>query len=191
MLGSAAEQSEAVDPAVPQQETQDKVPGLIPAHGGPGRHCSAAGTGVGAAVWGKCWETGAGVSGRGLQGGTRGAHRGRVLEAAAGCRGGSPAGARGGGSSRPDEQRRGHGGGRGEGHGGGAYGGGGCCFHGNDDEHCGCDGGFESDDLFDYADASLEGCGGCVQACGISLACSGDEVFGLGAAPRAAWGKRG
>lgn len=176
---------------MPQEETQDKVLGLIPARGGPGRHCSAAvrGESVGAAAWGRCLETGAGVSGMGLEDGTQAAHRG--LEVAAGCRGGIPVEARGDGSSRPDGQRGGHGGGRGGGRGGGAYGDDGCCFRGNDGDCCGCDGGFESDDLFDCADASWEGCAGCVQECGISLACSEDEVCDLGAAPRAAWGKRG
>lgn len=152
MLGSAAGQSEAEGLAVPQEETQDMVLGLIPVHGGPGEHCSAAGKGVsvGAEVWERCLETGAGVSEMGLEDGTQDAHQGRALEAAAGCRGGSPVEELSGGSSRPDAQRKVRGGG----HDGGACGGGGCCFHGNDDGCCGCDGGVESDGPFDCADAS-------------------------------------
>lgn len=178
---------------VPQEGTQDKVLGLIPVHGGPGPHCSAAGmrVGVGAAVWGRYWETDAGVSEMGLEDGIRDAHRSRALETAAGCRGGNSVVELGGGSSRLDVQRRGHDGGRGEGHGGVECGGGDCCFHDNDGDCCGCDGGVESDDPFDCADASWEGCGGCVQACGISLACSEDEVCGWEAAPKGAWEKRG
>lgn len=158
MLGSAAGQNEAAGLVVPQKETQDKVLGLIPVHGGPGLHCSAAGTGVsaGAGVWERCWATGAGVSETGLEDGTQGARRGRALEAAAGCRGGSLVEGLDDGSSHPDVQRRGRGAVRGEGHGGGACGGGGggCCFRGSDGDCCGCGDGVESDGPFDCADAS-------------------------------------
>lgn len=157
MLGSVAEQNEAAGLVVPRKETQDKVLGLIPVHGGPGLHCSAAGTGVsaGAEVWERCLATGAGVSEMGLEDGTQGAHRGQALEAAAGCRGGSLVEGLGDDSSHPDVQRRDRGGGRGGGHGGGACGGGGgCYFRGNDGDCCGCDGGVASDDPFDCADAS-------------------------------------
>lgn len=139
---------------MPQEGTQDKVLELIPVHGDPEQHCSAAGTRVGAAVWGRGWETDARVSEMGLEDGIRDAHRSRALEAAAGCKGGSSVEELGGGSSHPDAQRRDRGGRRGEGHGGVACGGGDCCSHGNDGDCCGCDGGVESDGPFDSADAS-------------------------------------
>lgn len=144
MLGVAAGQSEAAGLVEPQEETQDKVLGLFPAHGGPGRHCSAAGTGVsvGAVAWERCLETGVGALEMGWEDGTRCARRGRALEAAAGCRRGSLVGVRGGGSSRPDVRRRGRGGGHDGSCGGGACGGG-CCFRGNGGGCCGCDGGVE------------------------------------------------
>lgn len=160
MLGSAAGQNEAAVLVVPRKETRDKVLGLIPVHGDPGLHCSAAGMGVsaGAEVWERCLATGAEVSEMGSEDGTLGAHRGRALEAAAGCRGGSLVEGLGDDSSHPDVQKRDRGGGRGWDHGGGACGGGGggggCCFHGNDGDCCGCDGGVESDDPCDCADAS-------------------------------------
>lgn len=91
MLGSAVGQSEVAGLVVPQEERQGKVLELNPAHGGPGRHCSAAGVGAseGAAVWGRCLETGAGASGMGLEDDSLVGRR--ALEVAAGCRGGSPA----------------------------------------------------------------------------------------------------
>lgn len=129
---------------VPREETQDKVLGLFPAHGGPGRHCSAAGTGasVGAVVWERCLETGVGVLEMGLEDGTRCAHRGWALEVAAGCRRGSLVEVLGDGSSHPDERRRDRGGVRDGNHGAGACGGG-YCFRGNGGDCCGCDGGVE------------------------------------------------
>lgn len=141
---------------VPQEETQDKVLGLIPVHEGPGQRYSAAvmGVSVRAAVWERCLETGAEVSEMGLEDGTRGVHRDRALEAAAGCRGGSPVAELSGGSSHPDAQWRDRGGEHGVGHDGGACGGGGCYFRGNDGDCCGYDDGFESGDPFDCADAS-------------------------------------
>lgn len=141
---------------VPQEETQDKALELTPVHEGPGQRCSAAGMGVsvGAAVWERCLETGAGVSEMGLEDGIQGAHQAQALEAAAGCRGDSLVAELGGDSSHPDAQWRDRGGGRGGDHGGSACGGGGCCFRGNDGDCCGYDGGFESDDPFDCADAS-------------------------------------
>lgn len=211
MLGSAEGQSEAAGLVVLPGETQDTILELNPAHGGPAPRCFVAGMGEagdvgvgavdglqGAAAWETGSVTGGEASGTGLGDGDLDALRARVpgLGEVAGCRVGSPEGEPGDGSSHPGGlvmARGGSAGGGGDDGGcwGGDGGGGGCCCCCSGGGCCGCGGGGGgSDGLSGHVGVSLEGCVGCEEACGISLACSGGVVCDWEAAPRGEWGRK-
>lgn len=188
------------------EETQDTILELNPAHGGPAPHCSAGmGEGVGAvdgpqgaAAWETGSVTGAGASGRDLGDGDLGALRAQApaLGEVAGCRVSSPEAELGDGSFRPGGLATGRGGSAGGGGGGGGRwggdggGGGCCCCCCSGGGCCGRGGGGGSGGLSGHAVVSLEGCVGCEQACGISLACSGGVVCDWEAAPRGEWERK-
>lgn len=206
MLGSVAGQSEAAGRVELQEETQDTILELNPAHEGPAPHCSAAGMGGGggegavdvpqdAAAWETGLVTDEGALERGLGDGNPGALQARALALweAAGCRVGSPEGEPGDDSSHPGGLATGRDGSAGGGGGdGGRLGGdGGCCCRCNDGGCCVRGGGGGSDGLSGHAGVSLEGCDGCEQACGISLACNGGVVYDWEGAPRGEWERKG
>lgn len=208
MLGSAEGQSEGADLEALPRETQDTIPELNPAHGGPTLHCSVAGMGGGGDVdedaedgllGAAALETGLGTGGeasaRGLGDGDRDAlqAQARALVEVAGCKAGSPDEEPRDGSSHPGGLATGRDGSAG---GGGDDGehwdddGGGCCCCCSGGGCCGRGGGGGSDGLSCHAGASLEGCVGCEEVCGISLACSEGVVCGWEGAPKGEWERK-